>query len=145
MWTAATTNLNRTQLQAPDKSVVKVVAKCVDDCCSCTTRGLDENEWETLHFRRSIKIGVNKAFLFSIPAPAEWVGPWRRGGGGGRPGEDVKRVAELVRDGGRRGPEDAETLVEGVGGRMEDEEDATAEVDEGGLTGVLLLRREIKV
>lgn len=119
--------------------------KCVDDRCSCTTEGLNENEWETLDFRRSIKIGVNKAFLFSIPAPAEWVGPWRRGGGGGRPGEDVNRVAELVRDGGRRGPEDAEILVEGVGGRMEDEEDATAEVDEGGLTGVLLLRREIKV
>lgn len=72
----------------------------------------------------------------------EWAGPWSRGGGGGRPGEDVNKFPELARDGGRRGPEDAEPLVEGVGGRMEDEEDATAEADEGGLTGVLLLRRE---
>lgn len=61
----------------------------------------------------------------------------------------MNRAPELARDGGRRGPEDTEplmkesdTLVEGVGGRMEDEEDATDEADEGGLTGVLLLRRK---
>lgn len=54
----------------------------------------------------------------------------------------MNRVPELARDGGRRGPEDAEPLAEGVGGRMEDEDDATAEADEGGLTGVLLLRRK---
>lgn len=54
----------------------------------------------------------------------------------------MNRVPELARDGGRRGPEDAGPLVEGVGGRMEDEEDATAEADKGGLTGVLLLRRK---
>lgn len=34
--------------------------------------------------------------------------------------------------------------MEGVGGRMEDEEDPTDEADDGGLTGVLLLRREQK-
>lgn len=52
---------------------------------------------------------------------------------------------ELVRDGGRRGPEDPEPLMkdreklaEGVGGRMEDAEDATDEADDGGLPGVLL-------
>lgn len=80
--------------------------------------------------------------LFTVPAAAEWAGPWSRGGGGGRPGEDANRFPELARDGGRRGPEDAEPLVEGVGGRMEDEEDATVEADEGGLTGVLLLRQK---
>lgn len=30
--------------------------------------------------------------------------------------------------------------MEGVGGRIDDEDDATAEADEGGLTGVLLLK-----
>lgn len=81
-----------------------------------------------------------------VPAAAEWAGG-SRGGGGGRPGEDVYRAPELARDGGRRGPEDPEplmydrdTLVDGVGGRMEDEEDATDEADDGGLTGVLLLK-----
>lgn len=54
----------------------------------------------------------------------------------------MNRAPELAREGGRRGPEVAGTLVEGVGGRMEDEEVATAEADEGGLTGVLLLRRQ---
>lgn len=60
----------------------------------------------------------------------------------------MNKAPELARDGGRRGPEDPEglkgsdTLVEGVGGRMEDEEDAIDEADEGGLTGVLLLRRK---
>lgn len=34
--------------------------------------------------------------------------------------------------------------MEGVGGRIEDEEDATVEADEGGLTGVLLLRKKGK-
>lgn len=82
------------------------------------------------------------ALWLSVPAAVEWAGPCSRGGGGGRPGEDVNRVPELARDGGRRAPEDAEPLVEGVGGRLEDEADATAEVDEGGLTGVLLLRRK---
>lgn len=82
------------------------------------------------------------AVLFTVPAAAEWAGPWSRGGGGGRPGEDANRFPELARDGGRRGPEDAEPLAEGVGGRMEDEEDATVEADEGGLTGVLLLRKK---
>lgn len=53
----------------------------------------------------------------------------------------MKSVPELARDGGRRGPEDAEPLAEGVGGLMEDEEDPTAEADDGGLTGVLLLKR----
>lgn len=62
----------------------------------------------------------------------------------------MKRGPELARDGGLRGPEDPEplkgsdTLVEGVGGRMEDEEGATDEADEGGLTGVLLLRKDRK-
>lgn len=79
--------------------------------------------------------------MFTVPAAVEFVGPCRRGGGGGRPGEDVNSAPELVLDGGRRGPEDPEPLLkeEGVGGRMEDDEDATDEVDEGGLTGVLLL------
>lgn len=58
--------------------------------------------------------------LFSAPgtlrlpsrsAAAEWAGPWSRGGGGGRPGEDVYRAPELARDGGRRGPEDTEPLM----------------------------------
>lgn len=56
----------------------------------------------------------------------------------------MNRAPELARDGGRRGPEVAWTLVEGVGGRMEDVEVATAEADEGGLTGVLLLGRRKK-
>lgn len=56
----------------------------------------------------------------------------------------MNRAPELARDGGRRGPEVAWTLVEGVGGRMEDVEVATAEADEGGLTGVLLLRNRIE-
>lgn len=88
------------------------------------------------------------AALFSAPgalrlpsrsAAAEWAGPVSRGGGGGRPGEDVNSVPELARDGGRRAPEDAEPLAEGVGGLMEDEEDPTAEADDTGFTGVLLL------
>lgn len=83
---------------------------------------------------------LGRAILFIVPAAAEWAGPWSRGGGGGRPGEDVNSVPELARDGGRRGPEDAEPLAEGVGGLMEDEEDPTAEADDGGLTGVLLLK-----
>lgn len=83
---------------------------------------------------------LDRAFLFMVPAAAEWAGPWSRGGGGGRPGEDVNSVPELARDGGRRGPEDAEPLAEGVGGLMEDEEDPTAEADDGGFTGVLLLK-----
>lgn len=51
----------------------------------------------------------------------------------------MNRAPEFARDGGRRGPEAAWTLAEGVGGRMEDVEVATAEAEEGGLTGVLLL------
>lgn len=90
---------------------------------------------------KSWDITTDEAFLFTVPAAAEWAGPCSRGGGGGRPGEDVNSAPELARDGGRRGPEDAEPLVEGVGGRMVDE-DATAGADEGGLTGVLLLRRK---
>jgi len=73
------------------------------------------------------------------------VGVVSGGGGGGRPGEDVNKAPALAREGGRWGPEDPEprpygrdTLVEGVGGRIEVKEDAT---DDGGLTGVLLLRR----
>lgn len=54
----------------------------------------------------------------------------------------MNSVPELPRDGGRRGPEDAEPLAEGVGGLMEDEEDPTAEADDGGFTGVLLLKEE---
>lgn len=80
-------------------------------------------------------------FLLAVPAAAEWEGPWSRGGGGGRPGEDVNKAPELARDGGRRGPEVAWTLLEGVGGRMDDEEVVTAEADEGGLTWVLLLEK----
>lgn len=34
--------------------------------------------------------------------------------------------------------------MEGVGGRMEDEEDATDEADDGVLTGVLLLKERRK-
>lgn len=79
-----------------------------------------------------------------VPAAAEWVGPVSRGGGGGRPGEDVNSVPELARDGGRRAPEDAEPLAEGVGGLMEDEEDPTAEADDTGFTGVLLLKKKKK-
>lgn len=90
---------------------------------------------------KRLPLAASTASLFTLPAAAEWAGPWSRGGGGGRPGEDVNRAPELAREGGRRGPEVAGTLVEGVGGRMEDEEVATAEADEGGLTGVLLLRR----
>lgn len=88
------------------------------------------------------RAGLDRAFPFALPAAAEWAGPWSRGGGGGRPGEDVNSVPELARDGGRRGPEDAEPLAEGVGGLMEDEEDPTAEADDGGFTGVLLLEEE---
>lgn len=58
----------------------------------------------------------------------------------------MNRAPALARDVGRRGPEDPdprmkgrETLVDGVGGRMEDREDATDEAEDGGLTGVLLL------
>lgn len=87
-------------------------------------------------------MNLNGKRLFTVPAAAEWAGLWSKGGGGGRPGEDVNRAPELAREGGRIGPEVAETLVEGVGGRMEDVEVATAEADEGGLTGVLLLRRK---
>lgn len=57
----------------------------------------------------------------------------------------MNSVPELARDGGRRGPEDAEPLAEGVGGLMEDEEDPTAEADDGGFTGVLLLKGEKRV
>lgn len=55
----------------------------------------------------------------------------------------MNKAPELARDGGRRGPDVAWTLVEGVGGRMEDVEVVTAEADEGGLTGVLLLEKKI--
>lgn len=55
----------------------------------------------------------------------------------------MNSVPELARDGGRRGPEDAEPLADGVGGLMEDEEDPTAEAD-GGFTGVLLLKTKTK-
>lgn len=60
------------------------------------------------------------AELFSAPgtlrlpsrsAFAEWDGPCSRGGGGGRPGEEVNSAPELARDGGRRGPEDPELLT----------------------------------
>lgn len=85
------------------------------------------------------------AGLFSLPAAVELAGG-SRGGGGGRPGEGVNMAPELAREGGRMGPEEPEprlygreTLVEGVGGRIEDDEEVT---DEGGLTGVLLLRRQ---
>lgn len=47
----------------------------------------------------------------TVPAAAELAGPCSRGGGGGRPGEDVNRAPELARDGGRRGPEDPELLM----------------------------------
>lgn len=87
---------------------------------------------------------LDGAFLFMVPAAAEWAGPVSRGGGGGRPGEDVNSVPELARDGGRRAPEDAEPLAEGVGGLMEDEEDPTAEADDTGFTGVLLLKKKKK-
>lgn len=64
----------------------------------------------------------------------------RRGGGGGRPGEGVKRALGLGREEGRStpvpdGPRPADTLVDGVGGRINDEE---ADED-GGLVEVLLL------
>lgn len=83
---------------------------------------------------------MDRALLFLAPGAAEWAGPCSRGGGGGRPGEDVNSAPELARDGGRRGPEEAEPLAEGVGGLMEEEEDPTAEADDGGFTGVLLLK-----
>lgn len=83
---------------------------------------------------------LDGALLFLVPAAAEWAGPWNRGGGGGRPGEDANSAPELARDGGRWGPEDAEPLAEGVGGLMEDEEDPTAEAEDAGFTGVLLLK-----
>lgn len=123
-------------------------------CCSlkplrcCRPRGrcvcphaLRKSHGESLT-RAPWRAGPDGAFLFALPAAAEWAGTWSRGGGGGRPGEDVNSVPELARDGGRRGPEDAEPLAEGVGGLMEDEEDPTAEADEGGFTGVLLLKEE---
>lgn len=47
------------------------------------------------------------ASLFSVPAAVELAGG-SRGGGGGRPGEDVKKDPELAREGGRRGPEEPE-------------------------------------
>lgn len=85
----------------------------------------------------------------TIPAAVEWEGTCSRGGGGGRPGEEVNRAPEPARDGGRRGPEDPEplirdrdTLVEGVGGRMEDEDEA-AEQEAGGLTEVLPLESKV--
>lgn len=67
-------------------------------------------------------------------------GDCRRGGGGGRPGEGAKRAPGLGREDGRRtpapdGPRTPDTLVEGVGGRIDDEE---ADED-GGLTEVLFL------
>lgn len=102
---------------------------------------------EELKLNKRLDEQSKVAFQFTVPAAVEWAGPCSRGGGGGRPGEGVNRAPELARDGGLRGPEDPEplkkgsgTLVEGVGGRIEDEEDATDEADEGGLTGVLLLR-----
>lgn len=73
-------------------------------------------------------------------------GPCSRGGGGGRPGDEVKSAPALAREGGLRGSEEPEpltygrdTLVEGVGGRMEDEAEAIDDADDVGLTGVLLL------
>lgn len=73
-------------------------------------------------------------------------GPCSRGGGGGRPGDEVKSAPALAREGGLRGSEEPEpltygrdTLVEGVGGRMEDEAEAMDDADDVGLTGVLLL------
>lgn len=73
-------------------------------------------------------------------------GPCSRGGGGGRPGDEVKSAPALAREGGLRGSTEPEpltygrdTLVEGVGGRMEDEAEAMDDADDVGLTGVLLL------
>lgn len=93
--------------------------------------------------------GEMKHFCFAVPASVGWAVPCSRGGGGGRPGEDVNNAPELVRDGGRRGPEDPEplekgreTLAEGGGGRMEDEDVPTDEADGWGLTGVLLPPRK---
>lgn len=65
----------------------------------------------------------------------------KRGGGGGRPGGGVKSAPGLGRDEGRStpdgpdGPRPAGTLVEGVGGRI-DEEGAD---EDGVLTEVLFL------
>lgn len=68
----------------------------------------------------------------------------RRGGGGGSPGEEVNREPE--REGGRRDPDDPGPLmrdidipVEGVGGRIDDNEEAAEE--DWGLTEVPFLRR----
>lgn len=82
---------------------------------------------------------LDGAFPSNVPAAAGWAGPWSSGGGGGRPGEDANSGPELARDGGRRGPEDAEPLADGVGGLMEDAEEPTAEADDGGFRGVPLL------
>lgn len=82
--------------------------------------------------------------LPSRSAVDAWDGPCRRGGGGGRPGEEENSAPELAREGGLRGNDELEplmygrdTLVDGVGGRIE--EDAMDDADEVGLTGVLLL------
>lgn len=73
-------------------------------------------------------------------------GPCNRGGGGGRPGDEVKSAPALAREGGLRGSKEPEpltygrdTLVEGVGGRMEDEAEAMDDADDVGLTAVLLM------
>lgn len=88
----------------------------------------------------------NLAFI-AVCLKVEWNVPaeergdtCRRGGGGGRPGGGVKSAPGLGRDEGRStpdgpdGPRPAGTLVEGVGGRIDEEVD-----EDGVLTEVLVL------
>lgn len=71
--------------------------------------------------------------------PAERGDACMRGGGGGRPGGGVKRALGLGRELGRNapapdGPWLPDTLVEGVGGLIDEDED-----EDGGLTEVPFL------
>lgn len=43
---------------------------------------------------RHLSYKSGEKFLWTVPV--EWEGPWSRGGGGGRPGEDVNRARELA-------------------------------------------------
>lgn len=58
-----------------------------------------------------VKQERNDAFLWTVPAAEGCEGFCMRGGGGGRPGEDVNKAPELALDGGLRGPEDPEPLM----------------------------------
>lgn len=64
--TVATKKLSRAQYQAPDKSATKVVSECVDNHRNCTSEGTFENEWETLHFNRSVSVFVFSWFSKTI-------------------------------------------------------------------------------